>query len=85
MAGHIPKNNNEFALKWVVRGDQEFLSVRVMVDEECSGTIHGFMVLITAFQIMLVLTKKKTLRLLTPVRKGGLFTVLRVAYSFVKN
>jgi hypothetical protein len=27
MAGHIPKNNNEFALKWVVRGDQELPSV----------------------------------------------------------
>jgi len=41
--GAHTKNNNEFALKWVVRGDQEFLSVRVMVDEECSGTSHGFM------------------------------------------
>jgi len=35
---------------------------------------------------MLVLTKKKMLKLLTSVRKGGLFTVLRVAYlSFVKE
>jgi hypothetical protein len=43
--GHI--STNKFALIWVVRGDQEFLSVRVMVDGECSGTSHGFMMLIT--------------------------------------
>ena len=30
--GHIP--TNKFALIWVVIGDQEFLSVRVMVDGE---------------------------------------------------
>jgi hypothetical protein len=30
--GHIP--TNKFALIWVVIGDQELLSVRVMVDEK---------------------------------------------------
>ena len=79
--GHIP--TNKFALIWVVRGDQEFLSVRVMVDGECSGTSHGFMMLITPrherYYLLMLVTKKKTFKLLTSVRKGGLFTVLRVA------
>ncbi len=65
-------------------------SSRLWLHGEWSGTIRGFMVLITAVQqrlrLWLVLTKKKTLRLLTSVRKGGLFTVLRVAWlSFMKG
>ncbi len=41
MKGHI--STNKFALIWVVIGDQELPSVRVMVDGKCSGTSHGFM------------------------------------------
>ena len=39
--GHI--STNIFVLLWVVIGDQELLSVHVMVDGKCSGTSHGFM------------------------------------------
>jgi hypothetical protein len=58
-----------------VKGVQEFPTVRVMVDGECSGTIHGFMTFDTPRQVKLLVTKKKTEKLLTSVRKGGLFTV----------
>jgi hypothetical protein len=72
--GHIPKINSQKYGLW-----EATKSSRLWLHGEWSGTIHGFMMLITAVQVKLVLIKKKTFKLLTPVRKGGLFTVLRVA------